>query len=337
MAGRRSRLAAPLFLSILLTLLPSLALAQDDDGMSFGADEAAGGEDEGFTFGEEAAAGGEEQSSDPLSRSKQGGTVGVVGVKTADIDDSQRQKLQDELNEAMGLVSGYEVRGEGGILSGLDERGEQCVRESICLSSVGRDAGVDKLLLARVIKVGETYQLSVDFFDVNDRLFITTANYEDLGSPSAAIDKVEDAVRAIFKVRQGDDGPVIEEKPKNEWIQPTFAYTSAGLAAICLGGGIYFGLQAKSDYDAVKTTASAGMTSQRELRNQFDAANNKARRANLFYGLGVGMGILSAVLFTVDFGSDVADDDDEYVRIKDLRVAPAVSAQGAGLGAAFRF
>lgn len=329
--------------ALLMLLTPAMSFAQDDDdeGLSFGEDEAGGGEgDEGLSFGEDEAAGDEEEggaTSDPLTASNNDtGSVAVVAVNTGAVDDEQRRKLQTELNNAMGLVRGYEIQGESGVLGALNDNGPDCVREAICLASIGGDADVDKLLLARITKVGDTYKLDLDFFDVQERLFINYETVENLGSPNAAIDNVEGAVKRLFKVRDNDGGPEIEDKPRNEWIQPTFAYTSAGLAAACIVGGVVFGNQAKGDYDEVKTQADAGNLTQRQARDQFEAANAKARRANLFYGLGVGMGVLSAVLFTVDLGSDVAEDD-EYVRIKDLRIAPAVNAQGGGIGTSFRF
>ena len=345
MVRRRSRRAALCAMSALLTLTlaPTMSHAQDDDdeGLSFGEEEArqgGGDDDEGLEFGEEEAQqGGEIQGSDPLGEStNDSGSLAVVAVKTEAIDDAQRQELQEALDEAMTLIKGYELQGGSEVLSGLNDRGPDCVRESICLARVGGDASADKLLLARITQLGETYKLDVDFFDVNERIFIGYETIENLGSPSAAIDSVEQAVRDLFKVRALEDGVVIEEQPRNEWVQPTFAYTSAALAAGALVGGVVFGRRARGEYDELVARSEQGQLSQVEARAEYDAINAQARRANLFYGLGAGLGVLSAVLFTVDFGSDVADDD-EYVRIEDLRFAPSVSAEGGGLGASFRF
>ena len=349
--GRQAAVYA-LSASLLLFLLPATSFAQDDDdGLSFGEEEAAqgggesgGGDDDGLSFGEEEGLQGGESTltdtGDPMSLgNNNSGSLAIVAVKTSAIDDSQRQKLQEELNEAMQLVSGFEKQGESGVLADLTDRGEDCVREPLCLANVGESASVDKLLLGRITKIGETYKLDIDFFDVKERLFIAYESVENLGSPNAALDNVEPAVRRLFKVRQNEDGPVIEDKPKNEWIQPTFAYTSAGLAAACIVGGAVFGSQAKKEYDALVVSSEGGTLSQRAAREQYNTVNAKARRANLFYGLGVGLGVLSAVLFTVDLGSDVAEDDDQYVRgtKKTLHFAPSVTVDGGGIGTMIRF
>lgn len=344
----RQAAACALSASLLLFLLPATSFAQDDDdGLSFGEDEAQGGGDEaggddGLSFGEDEGTGGDTltDTGDPMNLgNNNSGSLAIVGVKTDAIDDAQRQKLQEELNEAMKLVNGFDTQAEGGVLANLNDQGEECVREPLCLANVGQEASVDKLLLGRITKIGETYKLDIDFFDVKERLFISYESVENLGSPNAALDNVEPAVRRLFKVRENSDGPIVEDKPKNEWIQPTFAYTSAGLAAACIVGGAVFGSQAKKDYDALVTDSEAGNLSQRAAREQYNTVNAKARRANLFYGLGVGLGVLSAVLFTVDLGSDVAEDDDTYVRgpKKTLHFAPTVSVDGGGIGTLVRF
>ena len=77
---------------------------------------------------------------------------------------------------------------------------------------------------------------------------------------------------------------------------------------------------------------------QTDARNDFNGARRTANTANVFYGLGVGMAALSVVFFTVDFGSDVADEDELSKRtIRDLKVAPAVTRDAAGVGTFFRF
>ncbi len=344
MVRRRGNLAAICAFGAFLTLFtPAVSFAQDDDeGMSFGDEDVADGGDEGMSFGdediEEGDGGDASDSPDPLTASNNNtGSLAVVAVSTGSIDGEQRQKLQDALDEAMTQIKGYDLQGASTVLSELNDRGEECVQEQICLTNVGEAAGVDKLLLARITKMDdETYKLDLDFFDVQERLFINYEKVEGLGSPNAAIDSVDASVKRLFKVRDLDDGPIVEEKPKNEWIQPTFAYTSAGLAVACFAGGAVFGNQARGEYNTVVEQSESGMLTQRDARAQYDTASGKARRANLFYGLGVGLGVLSAVLFTVDFGSDVAEDD-EYVRIKDIQVAPTVSANGGGIGTFFRF
>lgn len=338
MVGRCGKLAAICTLSALFILSPTAVFAQDDEGLSFGEEEAAAAQDGDLSFGEEDASGSvEEEGSSPLEAGdNKSGSLAVVAVKTDVLDADQRQKLQDALDDAMKQVKGFDIQGSSGVLAEITDRGAECVREAICLASVGRNASVDKLLLARVSKIGETYKLDVDFYDVNGRLFINYETVENLGSPSAAIDNVEGAVKRLFGIKDLEDGPEVEDKPKNEWIQPTLAYTSAGLAVACFAGGAVFGNQAKTSYDDIVARSESGQLSQRQAREEYNSANLVARRANLFYGLGAGLGVLSAVLFTVDLGSDVAEDD-EYVRVKKIHVAPVVTANGGSIGTFFRF
>lgn len=349
MSSLRSRLHAPL-IALSLVLLPTAAFAQGD--MSFGVDEVENGGDDGgddggdMSFGvDDVEEGGDEDMSFGEDEDEGGGNLlSVVAVPTSDIDAEQRDELQRELMKSMQAVSKYDVSGEGGVLSSLRERNaEQCVRETICIASVGEDAGYNKLVLGRITKVGEEWRLDIDFFDVDERLFIKYKSYEQLGSFKEAIEMVDPAIRDIFDIRQVDDGPEVEDKPRNEWIQPTFAYTTAGLAVACIAGGAVFGSRARNERDAIINAPKNDDNryedlTQQDAQDQFDQARRTAQRANLFYGLGVGLGALSAVLFTVDLGSDVASEEElSQRRVRDLKIAPAVSSQGVGAGAFFRF
>lgn len=351
-ATPRAALSLAALLLALTWAAPS-AFAQGD--MSFGVDEVeegtdggddgGDGGDDGFSFTEEDVNNGGEEGSDALGAgSDKGGTVAVVAVPTSAIDDEQQRQLQDALEESMKQVKDYDVRGPSGVTGGLRERDpEVCARETICLASVGGEAGVNKMVLARISKNGEQYRLDIDFFDVDERLFIKYETVENLGSVSAAIKEVDPTVKALFGIRANNGGPEVEDKPNNQWIRPVFGYTTAGLAVAGFVGGAVFGNRAKQERDAIINAEKnandqySGQT-QTDARNAFNGARRTANTANVFYGLGVGMAALSVVFFTVDFGSDVADEDELSKRtIRDFKVAPAVTRDAAGVGTFFRF
>ena len=354
MSPERSRILT-LIASLALLALPTTASAQDDDGgMSFGVDEVdpveedgdGGGEgDGGMSFGVEEV---EEEGTDGGGEEfgQQGGTnTSVVAVPTSAITAEQREELQREMMKSMQNVADLQINGSGGVLGGLRERdAEQCVRETICLSTVGSDAGYDKLVLGRITKIGEQWRLDIDYFDVNERQFIKYKAYENLGSYKEALGKVDPAIREVFDIRDVVEGPEVEEEPRNEWIQPAFAYTTAALAVGCLAGGAVFGVRARDARTAIiesPKTADGGRyedLTQEQAQSQFNQAQRTARRANTFYALGVGLGVVSAVLFAVDFGSDVATEEElSSRRPRDLKFTPAVTTRGAGVGASFRF
>ena len=346
--SRVTGLLAVLMLSILCAT--PQASAQED--MSFGVDEVEGGGDTeegdgdgGFTFSEEDVQnGGDSDGKSTIGQgSQEGGSVAVVAVPTSALDADQRNNLQAELDTSMQQIKNYDVRGPSGVLGGLQERDpEVCARETICLASVGEDAGVNKMLLGRITQTGETYRLDIDFFDVDERLFIKYESVENLGSVRAAINAVDPTVKRLFGIRDLSSGPEVEEKANTQWIRPVFGYTCAALAVGGFAGGAYFGNKAKQERDAIVNAPKSGdkytTQTQAGAREKFNGARRTANTANVFYGLGVGMAALSVVFFTVDFGSDVADEDElSQRRIKDIRLAPALSRDAAGAGASFRF
>jgi hypothetical protein len=340
-------------LLLALTWAAPSAFAQGD--MSFGVDEVEEGTEDGgdggdggdgdFSFSEEDVNNGGNDGGSAISGgSDKSGSVAVVAVPTSAIDEEQRQQLQDALDESMKQVKDYDVRGPSGVLGGLRDRDpEVCARETICLAGVGGEAGVNKMVLARITKIGEQYRLDIDFFDVDERLFIKYETVENLGSANAAIKAVDPTIKTLFSIRGDKGGPIVEDKPNNQWIRPVFGYTTAGLAVAGLVGGAVFGNKARQERDAIVNASKndAGQyteQSQTDARNSFNGARRTANTANVFYGLGVGMAALSVVFFTVDFGSDVADEDELSKRsIRDFKVAPAVTRDAAGVGTFFRF
>ena len=327
-------------LLLLLALSPTLAFAQDDEGMSFDEEEAA----EGYTFDEaeakEGAAQAQRESADNDT------VLAVVAVNSPALTSEQRNELQDAMRSALSLVSGYTIEGAGAVLGGLDAAADplECSREAICLSNVGLEANVGRILVGRVTKTGETFKFDIDLFDTNEKLFLKFKTYENLSSVDDAIANVEPAVRSIFEIRTREGGREIETSNNRGIIQPIFAYTSAGLAALCIGGGIYFGLQAADERDAIidspkDPSGDYTTLTQRQARDQLTEAENTATTANVFYGLGAGLAIISAVLFVVDFGGDVASEEELNQRgsLSGFSIAPTVTTQGLGVGTGFRF
>ncbi len=326
----------------LLTLgLPGVAAAQDDEGgMTFGVDEveeeAEGGEDDGgMSFGVDEA----EADPDDLETAEEQQSMAVVAVPTSAVSEEQRHLLQTRLAESMQRVRGYSFEGRDAILTSLRDRGaERCARESLCLATIGDNPGVNNLVLARITQVGERYRLDLDLFDVDERLFATYESVEDLASVGDAIDEIDGAVSSVFELRERDGGPEVDSGKSRKWVQPTFAISSAVLSAGFIAGGIAFGLQANNERQEIVDRRDAGEVTQRQAQSDLENAESTAARANAFYGIGAGLAVVSVVLFTVDFGSDVATEEElEASRVRDFRIAPSVTPERAGIGAFFRF
>ena len=297
----------------LLTLLVSTtAWAQDDDAMTFSPDEAeedSGGDDGEMTFAPDDL---EEDSGNPEQDMAESVDVGVVAVPSEDLSDSQRDELQQALMEATERVPEINTYGDSDLLPALVDRGpEYCSREALCLASVGRNAGVQRIVQARVQSAqGGGYRLDLDYFDVDDRLFVAYHSNSEPSSFGDVIDAIPPGVDDLFGIRRdggGDDGVVDPEVD----VQRVMAYASGGGAVASLVGGILFGLQAGGLQEELQNAQNedgeyVGIT-QTEARQKSRDMDSAALNANIFYGLSAALGITSTLLFV--FGGDDAPED----------------------------
>lgn len=344
---RSPALATLLALSI--TLTPTLAFGQ---GFEFGVDEAEEVAEESEESAEEQPvdtqdpAGLEFTEEDAAKKTTYSDTevpqVAVVAVSGPAMDPDRRQKVQTELEEVAGEIPNITVLSGSAILGALEQAGgDDCVQEPLCLADVGESAGVSRILVARVVEKPDGLELKVDYFDVDDKLFVKYHNTPGLGGTPAVVDAVKPALDEIFDIRSLQQGPEVVGDEDTGVVQTVLAYGTAGLAVGSLAAGIIFGIGAKKiekDVQARPQTGDVYDMTQVEAREAIRPAEAKATTANVFYGLAIGLGAVSALLFYIKGGSDVAEDQEVSSRtIHDLQIAPAVTSDGFGVGAAFRF
>lgn len=324
-----------LFLSVCVLVLfavPSAVFAQDDD-MSFD-------EDEGTTTKEDIKFDEDEGTDTDAPVVQKGREMAVVAIPSPALDAEQVAKLQSTLMDSMAEVKKYSPTGPTRVLPLLEENDtDSCVKEQLCLGSVGKDAGVSYILLTRVAKEDSGYRLIIDLFDVQDKLFIKSKTFDQLGSFDDVIGTVQPAVRSIFDIRNNVQDNNIGKETGRGTIQSVFAYTTAVLAVACIGGGVYYGLDASAQEDEVKNSKKGeggryDDLTQKDARAKLQAAQSTASTANVFYGLGLALGAASVALFVIDFGADV-DDTEEYG--SSLQIVPSISPQSVGIGTMWRF
>ena len=330
MPRHRLSLLAMSLLTVATFAMPRDAMAQDDD-MSFDEDEGTVADPDGMTF--------EESEGTTVTKGRE---MAVVAIPSSALDQEQLDQLQSTLMATMVEVKKYDPTGPSRILPLLDENDtETCAREQLCLGAVGKEAGVSYVLMARVSKEASGFKLTVDLFDVKDKLFVRTKSYDELSSFKDVIDSVQPAVRTVFDIRAADQGPQVGTDVGRGTVQSVFAYTTAALAVACLGGGIYYGREASAQADAVVNSKKSqdnpkryDSLTQKQARTRMQEAEGTATTANVFYGLGVVLGAASVALFVIDFGADV--DEDEYT-IRSLQLLPSVGPDSVGVGASLRF
>lgn len=333
-------------LALTMALSPSVVFAQ---GFEFGeeeAEETPEGEEvdtqdpAGLEFSEEEA----EKTTYSDTAEKQ---VAVVALAGEHMDADRRQKVQEEMERVAAGIPAITMLSGSSVLGTLEASGgDACVQEPLCLADVGEQAGVERILIARVAEKPDGLELKVDYFDVDDKLFVRFHNIGGLGGTPGVVKSVEPALNKIFDVREFVEGQEFSGDEDSSVVQSVLAYGAGGLAVASLVGGIVFGLKAKRVEDEVTSSPRNGEVyeyTQVEAREAIRPAKSAATTANVFYGLSVGLAAVSVLFFVIRGGSDVADEgatalNDDDKKIRDLQIAPAVTSDGGlGFGASFRF
>ncbi|RDV36200.1 hypothetical protein DV096_20375 [Bradymonadaceae bacterium TMQ3] len=332
----RQLAAALIALALALALLPATALAQ---GMTFDEEDVEPIDEDGMTFDVE-----DVQELEETPAGTNAPAVGVLAVPLSGLSSGDREALQDALREAVSTIPNIAVFGDADLLPAIEDRDpEYCSAESLCLANVGRAAQVDRIVQARVSRTGGGYTLNIDYFDVRDRLFLNYHTNSDLSSFSAVLDAVQAGVNDVFGVRdRRPEDPGFVERDVD--VRRIMAFATAGLSAVSLGTGIFFGLKVDDGLAEIEQYARnedgtyIDLTQREAQRLQRDIESD-ALSANVFYVLSGGLAVTSVLLFVLD-GDDaeelaVGQDDQPWYRA--VRLSPSVSPEGVGVGARLRF
>lgn len=332
----RQLAAALVALALALTLLPVTALAQ---GMTFDEEDVEPIDEEGMTFDVEDV---EELANAPAGSNRP--SVGVLAVPLDGLSAGDREALQEALRVAVETIPNIDVYGDTQLLPAIQDRDPAyCSAESLCLANVGRAGQVERIVQARVTRSGGSYTLNIDYFDVQDRLFLDYHTNSELSSFSAVLDGVQAGVNDVFGVRsRRPDDPGYVERDVD--VRRIMAFATAGLSAVSLGTGIFFGLKvndglAEVDQFGRNEDGSYTDLTQRQAQRLQRDIESDALTANVFYVLSGGMAITSVLLFVLD-GDDseelaLGEGDTPWYRA--VRLTPNVGPQGVGMGAQLRF
>lgn len=336
MARLWSTFPAILLILIVASLsLPTVAFAwDDDDDMTFDVDEVDPIDDSDMTF----------DMGDATQAAQAGAnapSIAAVAIPSTVLAGSDRIAVQDALKRALDNVPGIVVYGDSSVLPALEDRDPAvCSREPLCLAGVGRTAGVERIVQARIARGDSGFRLDLDYFDVQERLFLRYHSASNLSNMDAVIKAIQPGVNDLFNIR----GPraVVGVDDRQIDIKGIMAYTTAGLSVVSLGAGIFFGTRVnagKEEFEAFALNPDGSYVNltQRQAQDRIRDIEGDALAANVFFGLSAGFAITSALLFFIE-----GDDSEERASLeppwhKRLQIAPSVTTSGAGLGASFQF
>lgn len=334
------------FLIALLAFAPTTVWAQD---FEFGEEEVEEipesgqppADDGGGDDGADMVFDDNDLSKEDATETEEKPSVAVVAITGPNADQDRRQQIQQAMSDYAQSIPTIIAVGPEGALPALQQRDPAtCVTKPICLGAVGDEAGVDHLLIGRVKQSDAGMTLEVDYFNVNDRLFMKYHSSEPVSGTGGLVDAVEPAMKDIFNIRDPSDDPNYVGDEDAGIVQDIVAYGAAGLAVVFLGTAIYFGTQvssAESDLEAQENENGTYNITQQRAQDLVRDAESDATASNIFYGLAAAMAVTSVVFFIIKGGSDVAADQERAELFDDLRFGPTVTESGAGIGAGFSF
>ena len=325
-------------LLVLALMLPSAsAAAFDDDEMTFEPDDVdwEDDDDDSMTFAPDDI---DDEGFDPSADAEEALDVGVVTVPGDSITDRERDDIQSALRAAAREIPGITTYGESDLLPALIDRDpDYCSRESLCLASIGRASGVERILQARIEEQGGDYRLDIDYFDVDERLFVSYHTNTGLGGVDDLIEAIPAGVDDIFGLRRGPvDDDFVDVEDVNA--MRIASYFAAGASVLSIGIGTIFGLRVsstQSDIDDEPRDPDGRFENltQREARAMRRDMESDARIANFGIGAGIGLAATSVLLFIVSSEDDPEGEDMEA----GLRIAPQFDGDRFGIGASWRF
>lgn len=326
-------------LAVILTLPATTALAFDDDEMTFSPEDLEEDDDDSMTFAPDDL---QDDDFDPEDDRDQAHDVGVVAIPNDDITAHQRDDIQAALRRAVDEIPDITTYGDRDLLPGLEDRDpDYCSRESLCLAGVGRSAGVQRIVQARVERDRGDFRLDIDYFDVDDRLFVAYHSNSGLSDIEEVIEAIPDGVNDIFGIRGAPtDDPYVDVSDVN--VQRIAAYFAGGASALSLGIGTIFGLRVSSrqselDEEFARDSQNryTGLT-QQEARSMQRDMESQATIANFGIGAGVVLAAGSVLLFILSSDDEPEMDLDARAK-RTFTIAPSFDDNGAGFGASWRF
>lgn len=349
----RATLSALAFALLSLLVWSGAALAQEggDDTMDFGGDQS--GQEEG---GDTMDFGGGDQGDGSMDFSLDEAQEGIPegGLKITGIvvrtEDTVSRSLLDPLSETLitelDQLKGFQVVANLELKDRFATMGEQgtldCVFNPVCLGRLGSELGLQRIVVGRLSGEDGNYTLNMDLVNVDESLIADYTSRTVQGDLEDIQEIVKPSVARLFNIRQVKKAPKERPEPEIGPVQKTLAWGTLGASAVCLGLGVYFGLEAKGVEDDLNNSPRETINGQNvysltpvEAQAMLEDGESSALLSNIFFGVGIAAGVTSALLFLIKPGSDIATE--EELKSDRLELFPVWGSQGAGVGAQYRW
>lgn len=219
--------------------------------------------------------------------------IAVLDVRPLAADERKAELLGEIALTEAASIHGLEVIGKSDINAVLGfEKQKQvigCGDDSTCLAEIGGALGVEYILVGSLGTIGDLFRLDLKLVDARKARVRSRAGVTVEGQEGKLVAAVQKAVRDLLTplVHGGLPPPIaagagakapadLAASPRAAGLEPaapaatpgvsasattsrrTWAYVTGGAGVALLAGGIAFGLQARSAFDAEKKAAASG-------------------------------------------------------------------------------
>lgn len=286
-------------------------------------------------------------------------TVTGLIIPTPTLAPALAAQLTEQLNSRLNALVEYDAVGYDAFTAEFEIMGEdlakECAFDPVCMGRIGRDAGVDYVVIGRVENASTSGQWSttLDLIDIGLGQIDNFVYFSTDNRTVAVQDALTAQINRLFRIRIVDTGELDRGEGRGQRI---LGWTLVGLGVAAIGGGTYFGVDfmgqrkdlenSRRLYDTVGNPIIDPNTgrpiydmTQRDAQVLIDEMNKTRNLGFALIGGGAAVAITGAVLIAVSSGNDIYDEADSsmrYVRRK-VRVAPAFSRDGFGIVSGFEF
>lgn len=276
-------------------------------------------------------------------------TVTAMVVPRGPVDPEIVEALSDALFAELDTLEHLSTRSNDELREEFEVMGSElafeCAFDSVCLGGYGRRLGYDQIAMGRIEIDEETEEwvFTINLVGSEQSSVLSFRTIRTAPDIEAVQETLPRQIRALYGIRM-ERRTAGQAVSSGRW-QRGVAFGALGGAVVALGVGAYFGVKASSIEDDVRATEEVdGVTiysmDQRTARSEIDRGQQMATNANMFFAIGGGLALVSAVFFIVTPGADIDIEGDADLARADQparRWMPTIRSAGLGLSSSWRF
>lgn len=236
----------------------------------------------------------------------------------------------------------FEIMGE--------ELAAECAFDPVCMGRIGRNAGIDMIVVGRVESTSTSGQwgTTLDLIDTGIGQIDNFVYFTTQARTAAVQENLRGQTYRLLRIREERTEGITKTKGR---AQRAVGWTAVALGAAAIGAGAYFAVDfnhQKSDFNKLdripnsedpRTGAPVLDITQREGQDLIDKMNRSRNMSYALIGAGAGVALTGAILLAISPGKDIYDEYDSRDRNarRRIHIAPMFAPGGMGVQGGLEF